>query len=77
MKKFEVGLSNGSVLTLERTDGKQVTLDGFMNAICDAINNDFIYLIYGDEALIKVADITYVLELPSEEEVEVHDELKH
>lgn len=77
MKKFEVGLSNGSVLTLERTGGKQVTLDGFMNAICDAINNDFIYLNYGDEALIKVADITYVLELPSEEEVEVHDELKH
>ncbi|WP_085679680.1 hypothetical protein [Limosilactobacillus reuteri] len=77
MKKFEVGLSNGSVLTLERTDGKQATLDGFMNAICDAINNDFIYLNYGDEALIKVADITYVLELPSEEEVEVHDELKH
>ncbi|MQB64678.1 hypothetical protein [Limosilactobacillus reuteri] len=77
MKRFEVGLSNGSVLTLERTDGKQATLDGFMNAICDAINNDFIYLNYGDEALIKVADITYVLELPSEEEVEVHDELKH
>lgn len=77
MKKFEVGLSNGSVLTLERTDGKQATLDGFMNAICDAINNDFIYLNYGDEALIKVADITYVLELPSEEEVEVHDEIKH
>lgn len=77
MKRFEVGLSNGSVLTLERTDGKQATLDGFMNVICDAINNDFIYLNYGDEALIKVADITYVLELPSEEEVEVHDELKH
>lgn len=77
MKRFEVGLSNGSVLTLERTDGKQATLDGFMNAICDAINNDFIYLNYGDEVLIKVADITYVLELPSEEEVEVHDELKH
>lgn len=77
MKRFEVGLSNGSVLTLERTGGKQATLDGFMNAICDAINNDFIYLNYGDEALIKVADITYVLELPSEEEVEVHDELKH
>ena len=77
MKRFEVGLSNGSVLTLERTDGKQATLDGFMNAICDAINNDFIYLNYGDEALIKVADFTYVLELPSDEEVEVHDELKH
>lgn len=77
MKRFEVGLSNGSVLTLERTGGKQATLDGFMNTICDAINNDFIYLNYGDEALIKVAEITYVLELPSEEEVEVHDELKH
>lgn len=75
MKRFEVGLSNGSVLTLERTDGKQVTLDGFMNAICDAINNDSIYLNYGGKALIELAAITYVLELPSEEEV--HDELKH
>lgn len=77
MKRFEVGLSNGSVLTLERTGGKQVTLDGFMNAICDAINNDFIYLNYGDEALIKVADITYVLKLPSEEEEKTLDDPKH
>lgn len=75
MKRFEVGLSNGSVLTLERTDGKEKTLDDFAKAMQDAIANDFIYLNYGGKALIELAAITYVLELPSEEEV--HDELKH
>ncbi|MCH5384808.1 hypothetical protein DKZ23_09695 [Limosilactobacillus reuteri] len=75
MKRFEVGLSNGSVLTLERIDGKETTIDDFMKAIQDAISNDYIYLKYSDEALIKIDAITYVLELPNEEEV--HDELKH
>lgn len=69
MKRFEVGLSNGSVLTLERIDGKETTIDDFMKVIQDAISNDYIYLKYSDEALIKIDAITYVLELPSDEEV--------
>lgn len=68
MKKFEVGLSNGSVLTLEHENDEETTIDDFIDEINNAINNDYIFLKYGS-AIIEVSAITYVLELPSDEEV--------
>ena len=67
MKSLEIGLSNGCALTVTGTEDDPVSLEGFQNDLSKAIDDDGIWIEYGN-ALIEVAAVTYAVEVNEEEE---------
>lgn len=67
MKSLEIGLSNGSVLTVTGTEDDPVSLEGFQNDLSKAIDDDGIWIEYGN-AMIQVAAVTYAMEVDKNED---------
>ena len=67
MKSLEVGLSNGCVLTVAGTEDDPVSLEGFQNDLSKAIDDDGIWIEYGN-AMIQVAAVTYAVEVNEDED---------
>lgn len=66
MKSLEIGLSNGCVLTVTGTEDDPVSLEGFQNDLSKAIDDDGIWIEYGN-ALIEVVAVTYAMEVDKNE----------
>ena len=66
-KALEIGLSNGCVLTVTGTEDDPVSLEGFQNDLSKAIDDDGIWIEYGN-ALIEVAAVTYAVEVDKNED---------
>lgn len=66
MKSLEIGLSNGSVLTVTGTEDDPVSLDDFQNDLSKAIDDDGIWIKYAN-AMIEVAAVTYAVEVNKDE----------
>ncbi len=67
MKSLEIGLSNGSVLTITGTKVNPVSLKAFQKSLSKAIDDDGIWIEYGN-ALIEVAAVTYAVEVNEDED---------
>lgn len=67
MKSLEVGLSNGSVLTVTGTEDDPVSLEGFQEDLLKAIDDDGIWTKYAN-AMIEVAAVTYAVEVDKDED---------
>lgn len=66
-KALEIGLSNGSVLTITGTKDDPVSLKAFQKSLSKAIDDDGIWIEYGN-ALIEVAAVTYAMEVDKNED---------
>ena len=62
MKSLEIGLSNGCVLTVTGTEDDPVSLKEFQKSLSKAIDDDGIWIEYGN-AMIQVAAVTYAVEV--------------
>ena len=66
LKNLEVGLSNGSVLTITGTKDDPVSLKAFQKSLSKAIDDDGIWIEYGN-AMIEVVAVTYAMEVDKNE----------
>ena len=66
-KALEIGLSNGSVLTITGTKDDPVSLKAFQKSLSKAVDDDGIWIEYGN-ALIEVAAVTYAVEVDKNED---------
>lgn len=67
LKDLEVGLSNGSALTITGTKDDPVSLKTFQKSLSKAIDDDGIWIEYGN-AMIQVAAVTYAVEVNEDED---------
>ena len=67
LKDLEIGLSNGSVLTITGTKDDPVSLKTFQKSLSKAIDEDGIWIEYGN-AMIQVAAVTYAVEVDKNED---------
>lgn len=67
LKDLEVGLSNGCVLTITGTKDDPVSLKAFQKSLSKAVDDDGIWIEYGN-AMIEVVAVTYAMEVDKDDE---------